>query len=127
MIIIRVFARDTFYGWTAGIRSARVVVSSHVRELIPTLLEKLEHEFGEVVRCRLVVRAIGALEDRSFQLNLHLKLSKSREINIGNGSGHADQPQTDLAFAVRDAFRKASRQLQRFAQKNCYLPKARYV
>ena len=87
--------------------------SAHVRELIETNVEKLAKRFGRTISCRVVVRAPGAHHQagESLAISVHLTLPNGREVSVGRMAKSADRRYADPIFAIRDAFRRAMRQL----------------
>lgn len=91
----------------------------HVRDLVAAHLKKIEARNGRITACRVVIRSPGAHHrtGEPFSISIRVALPGGREVNIGRISNNNDPRHTNLVFAVNDAFRRATRQLQRQAQK----------
>lgn len=94
-------------------------LSSHVQEIITAHLQKLESRFGRITACRVVVRTPGAHHQMGepYAVSITLALPGNRSVNVGRVSNNRDPRRADIVFAVNDAFRRATRQLRRQAQK----------
>lgn len=94
-------------------------LSSHIQDMVTAHLRKLEERFGRSIACRVVIRAPGAHHQMGepFSVSIRVALPGGREVNVGRISNSRDPRQSDLVFAVNDAFRRAMRQLQRQASK----------
>ena len=94
-------------------------LSSHIRDLIAAHLRKFEDRFGRTISCRASIRAPGAHHNigEPFAVGIRIALPGGREVNVGPVSNSRDPRQADLVFALNDAFRRATRQLQRQADK----------
>jgi cold shock CspA family protein/ribosome-associated translation inhibitor RaiA len=92
---------------------------SHLQDLIEAQLRKLEGRFGRITACRVAIRAPGAHHQMGepYSVSIKVALPGNREVNVGRISHNRDPRQSNIAFAVNDAFRRASRQLRRQAQK----------
>jgi len=88
--------------------------SSHVRELIETNLAKVEARFGRITSCRVAIHAPGAHHraGEPYAVSIRAALPNGREVNVGKVSRPNDRRQTDVNFAINDAFRRAVRQLR---------------
>jgi cold shock CspA family protein/ribosome-associated translation inhibitor RaiA len=94
-------------------------LSSHVQDMIGAHLRKLESRFGRITACRVAIRAPGAHHQMGepYSVSIKVALPGNREVNVGRISHNRDPRQSNIAFAVNDAFRRANRQLRRQAQK----------
>jgi cold shock CspA family protein/ribosome-associated translation inhibitor RaiA len=94
------------------------VVTPEHREMISRQVEKLEHRYGRVTACRIVVKGPGARHQTGglYDINIRLALPEGREVNVGR-TAKADERHSDLAFAINDAFKRARRQLQDHARR----------
>ncbi len=92
---------------------------AHVQETIGAHLQKLESRFGRITACRVVIRAPGAHHQMGepYSVSIKVALPGSRDVNVGRISHNRDPRQSNIIFAVNDAFRRANRQLRRQAQK----------
>ena len=96
-----------------------ILPPTSIREMIDAHVEKIRARCGRLTACRLVVRAPGAhhKEGEPYAVSLHITLPGKREVNVGRVSSTRDPRHSDLAFAVNDAFRRATAQLQRQMQR----------
>lgn len=87
--------------------------SANLRDLIAANLAKVEGRFGRITSCRVEIRAPGAHHrmGEPYAVSIHMALPNGREVNVGRVSRGNDRRQSDLIFAVGDAFRRALRQL----------------
>ncbi len=94
-------------------------LSSHVQEMIGAHLQKLESRFGRITACRVAIRAPGAHHQMGepYSVSIKVALPGNREVNVGRISNNRDPRQSNIVFAVNDAFRRANRQLRRQAQR----------
>ena len=88
--------------------------SEHVRELISSSIAKFEKRFGGIVSCNIVIRAPGAhhREGEPIAVTIFMSLPNGREVSVGRKSEGLDRRHADISFAINDAFRRATRQLQ---------------
>ena len=83
-----------------------------LREKITQHVAQLEYCFGRITACRVVVKApsehhrIGR-----YEVHIRLALPGGKEVNVAR-TPPADERQTDIDFAVNNAFKRARRQLQ---------------
>jgi cold shock CspA family protein/ribosome-associated translation inhibitor RaiA len=91
-----------------------LVLPSHARDLITAQLSKIEQRFGRLTSFRIAVWAPGLHHQKgeNFSVRIRAALPGRPEIDVGRICGR-DPRQSDLAFAVNDAFRRMKRQLQR--------------
>lgn len=91
-----------------------LVLPSHLRDLITAQLSKIEQRFGRLTSFRIAVRAPGLHHQmgENFFVSIRAALPGRPEIDVGKVRGD-DPRDSDLAFAVNDAFRRMKRQLQR--------------
>jgi cold shock CspA family protein len=84
---------------------ARASIEKHVAEL--------EQRFGRVTACRVVLKGPGGhhLTGGLYEVNIRLALPEGREVNVSR-TAKADERQSDLTFAIDDAFKRARRRLQ---------------
>ena len=84
-----------------------------VRQSISTHAEKLEHRFGRITACRIVVKAPTAHHQTGAPFNVHIRLAlpDGREVNVG-ARRSLDPRDADLPFALNNAFKRARRALQ---------------
>jgi cold shock CspA family protein len=83
-----------------------------VRGLIATHVDELERRFGRITAARVVLKAPGGHHRiGNYEVNIRLALPDGREVVAGR-TPDADDRQTDLPFAINDAFKHARRQLQ---------------
>lgn len=96
-----------------------VALSSHMQDLVAAQLRKLEERHGRVTSCHVVIRAPGTHHrmGEPFAVSIRVALPGRREVNVGRISNSHDPRQSDIVFAVNDAFRRAVRQLQRQAHR----------
>jgi cold shock CspA family protein len=87
-------------------------VQPPVREAISKHIDELEHRFGRITVGRVVVKAPGAHHRVGlYEINIRLALPDGHEVNVAR-TPKEDERQTDLNFAINDAFKHARRQLQ---------------
>jgi cold shock CspA family protein len=93
-----------FQGLASG-SETRVSIENHIAQL--------EHRFGRVTSCRVVLKGPGDRHKTGglYEVNIHLALPDGREVNVGR-TPQLDERHSDLAFAIGDAFKRARRQLQ---------------
>jgi cold shock CspA family protein len=83
-----------------------------VRDTIAKHVDELEQRFGRITAARVVLKAPGGHHRiGNYEINIRLALPDGREVLAGR-TPDADERQSDLAFAVNDAFKHARRQLQ---------------
>ena len=83
------------------------------RSAIAERVSELERQYGRVTSCRVVLKGPGG-HHRSgglYEVNIRLALPNGREVNVAR-TAQADERNSDLAFAINDAFKRARRQLQ---------------
>ena len=92
-----------FQGITAQ-QQARSAIDKHISEL--------EQRFGRITAGRIVLKGPGGHHRiGQYEINIRLALPDGREVNVGR-TPQEDDRQTDLTFAISDAFKHARRQLQ---------------
>jgi len=83
-----------------------------VRSAIDKHMSELEERFGRITAGRVVVKAPGGHHHIGlYEINIRLALPDGREVNVGR-TPQEDERQSDLTFAINDAFKHARRQLQ---------------
>lgn len=83
-----------------------------VRGIIARHVDELEERFGRITSARVVLKAPGGHHRiGNYEINIHLALPDGHEVIAGR-TPDADDRQTDLSFAISDAFKHARRQLQ---------------
>ncbi len=83
-----------------------------VRSAIDKHMSELEERFGRITAGRVVVKAPGGHHHIGlYEINIRLALPDGREVNVGR-TPKEDERQSDLTFAINDAFKHARRQLQ---------------
>jgi cold shock CspA family protein/ribosome-associated translation inhibitor RaiA len=84
-----------------------------VREDVAKHVAEFEERFGRITACRIVVKAPSGHHRTGglYEINIRLALPNGREVNVGR-TAMADERQSDLTFAINDAFKRARRQLQ---------------
>lgn len=90
-----------------------VAVNPVIRAAIERHVTQLEGLFGRITSCRVAVYGPGSRHKNGGpnEVRIHLALPGGREVNVTR-TPDADERQSDLAFAVDDAFRRARRQLR---------------
>ncbi len=93
-----------FQGMAANPR-IRAEIADHVSDL--------EQHSGRVTTCRVVSKAPGGHHRTGglYEVNIRLALPDGREVNVDR-TAKADERNSDLTFAIDDAFKRARRQLQ---------------
>ena len=83
-----------------------------VRGIVAQHVDDLEQRFGRITAARVVVKAPGAHHRiANYEINIHLALPDGRDVLAGR-TPQEDERQSDLDFAINDAFKHARRQLQ---------------
>jgi len=83
-----------------------------VRSEIDKHIDELEQRFGRITAGRVVLKGPGGHHRTGqYEINIRLALPDGREVNVGR-TPQEDDRQTDLTFAISDAFKHARRQLQ---------------
>jgi cold shock CspA family protein/ribosome-associated translation inhibitor RaiA len=86
--------------------------SPALRENIARHVSGLEDRFGRITACRVVLKAPGGHHRvGQFEINIHLALPDGRHVEVSR-TPPADERQTDVEFAINDAFKRARRRLQ---------------
>ena len=87
--------------------------SEAVQRLIEKQVNGLEHLYGRLTACHIGVEAPGHHQRKGglFNVSIHLTLPDGAEVNVGT-TPRADKRNSDVLFALDDAFRRARRQLQ---------------
>jgi hypothetical protein len=103
-------------------------VSSHLRWVIDDHIRKLERHYGRLTSLRLAIGASGAHHriGKSLSVSIHIALPDRREVSVKPVSYDRDPRQAGIAFAVSDAFRCATAQLQRHAEALKETPRPRH-
>lgn len=88
--------------------------SAHLQAAISTNIEKLERRYGRITACRIAIHAPNAHHrmGEPYRVTIWITLPRRREICIRPPLKALDPRQSDLMFAVNDAFRRADRQLR---------------
>ena len=82
------------------------------RDIILKHIEELEQRSGRITAARVVLKAPGGHHRiGNYEVNIRLALPDGREVLVGR-TPDKDDRQTDLPFAINDAFKHARRQLQ---------------
>ena len=73
----------------------------------------LEERFGHAIACRVVLKAPGGHHRTGgqYEVNIRIALPDGREVNVDR-TAKQDERQSDPAFAMNDAFKRARRQLE---------------
>jgi cold shock CspA family protein len=83
-----------------------------LRSAIDKHIGELEERFGRITAGRVVLKGPGGHHRIGlYEINIHLALPDGREVNVGR-TPQKDERQSDLDFAINDAFKHARRQLQ---------------
>ena len=83
-----------------------------VRDIIARHVEELEQRSGRITAARVVLKAPGGHHRiANYEINIRLVLPDGREVLAGR-TPDKDDRQSDLPFAINDAFKHARRQLQ---------------
>ena len=83
-----------------------------IRGVIDKHVSELEQRFGRITAGRVVLKAPGGHHRIGlYEINIRLELPDGREVNVTRTPGEDDR-QSDLNFAINDAFKHARRQLQ---------------
>ncbi len=84
----------------------------HIRDRIGRHLGELEDRFGRITAGRVVLKAPGGHHRIGlYEINIRLVLPDGREVDVAR-TPREDDRQSDLDFAINDAFKHARRQLQ---------------
>ena len=110
------------------LETAGLPVSSHLQEIIDGHVRQLEDRFGRMTAMRLAIRAPGGHHRMGapMAVSIQIALPGSREINVKPVSNDRDPRQADIVFAVNDAFRRATVQLERHGSDLNDRPKQRH-
>ena len=84
-----------------------------IKDAIGKHVDELEHRWGRITACRVIVKAAGSHHRTSglYDVRIRLALPEGREVNVER-TPPADERHADLTFAIDDAFKHARRQLQ---------------
>ena len=83
-----------------------------VRDIITRHVEELEQRSGRITAARVVLKAPGGHHRiGNYEINIRLVLPDGREVIAGR-TPDEDERQSDLSFAINDAFKHARRRLQ---------------
>ena len=90
-----------------------MVASPAVQDMIADHVKKLEHLYGRITACRIVVKGPGSRHKTGglYDVNIRLALPDGLEVDIGR-TPKDDERHSDLPFAINDAFKRAGRRLQ---------------
>jgi len=97
----------------AEIDFERMKPAESLRAEISRHIEGLEHRFGRVTACRVVLKGPGEHHQTSglYEVNIRLALPEGREVEVSR-TPDRDARYADVHFALNDAFKRARRQLQ---------------
>lgn len=89
----------------AGTPGIRAAIEAHVAGL--------EDRFGRATACRVVLKGPSAHHHTGsqYEINIRIALPDGREVDVAR-TPQIDERQSDLAFALNDAFKRARRKLQ---------------
>ena len=83
-----------------------------IRSAIAKHMSQLEQRFGRITAGRVVLKAPGGHHRTGlYEVNIRLALPDGREVNVER-TPQEDERQSDISFAISDAFKHARRQLQ---------------
>lgn len=87
--------------------------SPDARRLIEERVQELEHRFGRVVACRVVVTGPGERHGSGglFDVRVHITLPTGKEITVDR-LNQGDERAANINFAIGHAFDRARRRLQ---------------
>ena len=93
-------------------------VSEALNQMIVEHVDALEHLYGRLTACHVVIRVPDKHHRTSglYNANIHLTLPGGIDINVDH-TPQADDRFSSPQFAVNDAFRRAKRLLKEHAQK----------
>ena len=93
--------------------------STHLRQVIENNVTKLEHHYGRMTACRVVIRAPDAHHrlGEPYFVTVRIALPGHRDVSVKPPPRSRDRRQAGVNFAVNDAFRRADRQLRDHASK----------
>ena len=85
-----------------------------MRKLITGKVEKLERRFGRITACQVAIHAPDAPHKmgEAYSVAVQLALPNRRNVSVRRAPKGLDPRQSDVNFAVSDAFRRADRQLR---------------
>jgi ribosome-associated translation inhibitor RaiA len=89
-----------------------------IKDAIDTHVAELEQRWGRITACRVMLKAPGG-HHRSgglYDVHIRLALPDGHEVNVTR-TPPADERNSDLTFAINDAFKHARRQLQDHARR----------
>ena len=84
-----------------------------IKDAVDAHIAELEQHYVRITACRVMLKAPGA-HHRSgglYDVHIRLALPDGREVNVTR-TPPADERNSDLTFALNDAFKHARRQLQ---------------
>lgn len=90
--------------------------SSAADALIETEVRKLERFYARATACHVIVERSHARGGREYQVRIDITVPGT-EIAITHESPDLEAAHKDLGLAIRDAFRKAARQLRDYARR----------
>jgi ribosome-associated translation inhibitor RaiA len=101
------------------LESDGVDLPDSVRAIIQRQLSILLRRHPRIVSCHLIVRAPNGhhLKGEPFDVLLRFLLPGGEQIEASPPNGVPDPRQSDLRFAVDDAFRRAERRLEQSASR----------
>ena len=93
-------------------------VSEALNQMIVEHVDALEHLYGRLTACHVVIRVPDKHHRTSglYNANIHMTLPGGIDINVDH-TPQADDRFSSPQFAVNDAFRRAKRLLKEHAQK----------
>jgi ribosome-associated translation inhibitor RaiA len=93
-------------------------VSEALNQMIVEHVDALEHLYGRLTACHVVIRVPDKHHRTSglYNANIHMTLPGGIDINVDH-TPQADGRFSSPQFAVNDAFRRAKRLLKEHAQK----------
>ena len=88
--------------------------SAHVRQLIEENVAKLERRYGRMTACRVAIFAPDShhRKGESYFVTIRIALPSRRDVSVKPPPANRDARQSDVIFAIGDAFRRADRQLR---------------
>jgi len=90
-----------------------MTATADMEQAIEKHIAELEHLWGRMTACRVVVKAPSQHHQKGglYEVHIRLSLPDGQEVNVER-TATADERYADLNFALDDAFRRARRQLQ---------------
>lgn len=85
-------------------------VSPAAQATIDAQIRALEEKFGRITACRVVVAGPGHHHRTGlYDVRIHLSLPDGKQVDVDQPSG--DERQADIRYAIKDAFKRARRQM----------------